>query len=340
MPLSPLVAAVGSSWRSLSPNVRGALWLLLSTMLFAAVNGVVRGLGGTLHSTVIAFFRCFFGLLVILPFLMRRGVLPFATEKLWLHFLRIAVGVGGMLTSFYAMAHLPLATAVSLTFTKPLFMIVLAVLFLGETVRWRRSVATVIGFGGVIVMVDPFSGLSLEAAFIWGLISAMLLAAVLVCIKILSNSEKPVTMLFYFTLGAMVGTFIPATFVWSMPTWGQLCWMAFMGSAASAGQYFAVRAYRVAEATAITPIDYCQLLFSGLIGFIIFNEIPSTETALGAAIIVASTFYIVNREARMRRVQKQELKASLPVASISSSSTAESEKKEKQIPPSDIPSSP
>ncbi len=306
MSLPLFFAAAGSFWRSLPPNIRGALWLLLSTLLFSIVNGCVRGLSGNLHSAEIAFFRCFFGLVVLFPFLFHQGRIPFATNKLWLHVVRIVVGVSSMLTSFYALAHLPMATAVSLTFTKPLFMIVLAVLFLGEVVRWRRSIATVVGFIGVVVMMNPLEGFSLEPAFLWGLFSAFLLAVVLVCIKILSSSEKPMTMLFYFTLGATLGTFIPALLVWQTPTWNELLWLMFMGTAASGGQYCAVRAYRLAEATAITPIDYCQLLFSGLIGFALFGEIPTLWTILGAAIIVASTFYIVNREARMRQHKREQ----------------------------------
>ncbi len=307
MLLPPFFAAAGVRWREMPPNLRGAAWLLLSTLLFAGVNGCVRGLSGSLHPAEIAFFRCFFGLIVLFPFLARQGRMPFATNKLWLHILRIVVGVSSMLTSFYALAHLPMATAVSLTFTKPLFMIVLAVLFLGETVRWRRSIATVVGFCGVVIMMNPSEGLSLEPAFLWGLFSALLLAVVLVCIKILTASEKPMTMLFYFTLGATVGTFVPALLVWQTPTWHELFWLLLMGTAASGGQYCSVRAYRLAEATAITPIDYCQLLFSGMIGFALFGEIPTVWTIIGAGVIVASTFYIMNREARSLRERRKSI---------------------------------
>ena len=143
-----------------------------------------------------AFFRALFGLLAVLPFFLRFGLALVRTQRLGMHLVRSLCGACAMLCGFYAITHLPLADAVSISYARALFLIPLAVLFLGEVVRLRRWTATAIGFVGVIVMMRP--GGDIELATWVAVIGAFLVAVVTIMIKNLSTTERPETLLLYF----------------------------------------------------------------------------------------------------------------------------------------------
>lgn len=274
--------------------------MLLAAAGFSGLNGLIKALGSDFPAIELVFFRSLFGLLVLVPLVLRGGRAFLVVERPAMHLYRIALGLGAMALSFYALTALPLAGAISLFFTKPLFMLVLAVLFLGEHVSWRRGVATVCGFGGVLVMMRPWQG-SIDAAMLIAVASAFLMASVMVVIKSMTSSERPLTMVFYFSLGCTVGT-LPATLlVWRWPDAGQLGLMALMGLLGSVAQYFIVRAYHAGEATAVTPVDYVQLIFAGLIGYLIFDELPDGWMVLGALVVVASSWTVVRGTRRTGR---------------------------------------
>lgn len=292
---------LGARLRSLPPNVRGALWMLMGTVIWASNDVVVKTLGRTIDPFQIAFFRCFFGGLTIIPFLLASsGVLALRTRRLGGHIVRAAAGYLSMALAWYAIVRLPLADATALSFSRPLFMVVLAVLFLHEIVRWRRWTATAVGFVGVLVMARPGLGevnLGLAAA-IGG---AFCVAVVSVMIKSLAATERPTTIIFYFGVLSSLMALGPALWVWRTPTLVEFLLLIAIGAFGSLGQYFTIRAFRIAEATAVDPFDYTRLLLATLFGFLFFAEIPDIFTLIGAVIIVGSTFYIARREASLRR---------------------------------------
>lgn len=293
----------GDPFVPLPGNVRGALWLLLSALAFSGMNGLIKGLGSDVHPFQIAFFRSLFGLAVVLPFVVRTGWRGMATARPGIHGARAFFGVSAMLCSFYALAHLPLATAVAIMFAKPLFMIVLAVLFLGETVRWRRWSATAVGMAGVLVMLRPGGGEMFAA--LMALAAALFAAMAFATVKRMTATERPMVVLFWFSVLATVGTLPPALFVWRLPSGTAFALLLAVGALGSLAQYFLVRAFTVGEATAVVPVDYLTLLFSGLIGYLFFAEVPDRTTVIGGAIVVASTLYIVGREARLGAGERQ-----------------------------------
>lgn len=282
---------------ALSGNVRGAVWMLLAAAGFSGLNALIKALGSDFPAIELVFFRSLFGLLVLLPLLLRVGRAVLVVERPEMHLFRAAMGLGAMVLSFYALTILPLAGAVSLFFTKPLFMIVLAVLFLGERLRWRRSLATIAGFGGVLVMMRPWQG-SIDAAMLIAVASAFLMASVMVVIKFMTASERPLTMVFYFSLACTLGTLPASLLVWRWPDAGQLGLMAMMGLLGSVAQYFIVRAYHAGEATAVSPVDYIQLIFAGLIGYWVFDELPDLWMLCGALVVVASSWTVVRGTGR------------------------------------------
>jgi drug/metabolite transporter (DMT)-like permease len=283
----------------LTPNQRGALWLLASSLVFATMNSVIKTLGGEIPLTQVMLFRCFFGLMALLPFILHdpRGTL--AISRPWLHGLRALLGMGGMTANFWTVTVMPLATATTLFFTKALFMILLAALFLGERIRWRRSLATAAGFMGVLIMLDPQGGAA-PLPVAGGLAGGACVALVMVVIKKLAAFERPMAVLVWFSLLSTLMCAPLAYYVWVPPNAHQFGLLVSLGAIGSLGQYLMIRAYRVGEATAVTPMDYGQLVFAGLFGLIFFDELLSLRALLGASVVVAATLYITVREARLK----------------------------------------
>ena len=143
-------------WAELPANTRGVLWAIVAAIFMSFMAALIKLLGSTLSSFEIAWFRSFFGLLVVLPFILRAGgVGTLRSNRLGLHIIRAMIGAVAMMTGFYAVTVLPLALMTSLGFARPLFMVPLAIIFLNEVVRRRRWTATIIGFAGVLIAIRP-----------------------------------------------------------------------------------------------------------------------------------------------------------------------------------------
>lgn len=291
-------AALQRRWLALPRNTRGAIWVLLSTIGFSAMAVLAKALGERLDSFQIAFFRSAVGLVVLSPLVLRAGRAALTTTVPGLHLARSLTGATALMCGFYAVTHLPLATATAVTFTRPLFLIVVAVLFLGEAVRWRRWSATLAGFLGVLVMLRPGVG-AFDPAMVVALGQALAASFAVVLLKRLPPGERHLTVLFYAAVLTAAITLGPALVVWRSPTAGELGLAVLMGLFGVAGQATVVRAFRVAEATAVAPFDYARLLFATVLGIALFREFPDAWTILGAGIIVVSTVYIARREARL-----------------------------------------
>lgn len=295
---TPPLDLLRTRWSTLPGNVQGAAWILLSCLFISSMAAIVKLLGGRLDSLQLSFFRASFGLLAILPFVACTGFAVVRTDRLGLHVSRGLLGGVGMLAGFYAITHLPLAEATAIGFTKPLFMVVLAALVLGEVVRARRWSATAVGFLGVLIMVRPGSD-SLEGAALVGLLGALATATVSLLIKRLSLTEPPLCILFWLGIVTSTMTLPLALAVWRQPTLAELGLMGVAAGLASLAQVCLIRGFRVGEASALAPFDYARLPFAAGLGFLMFGEIPDRFALAGALLIVLSTLYIARREAAL-----------------------------------------
>jgi drug/metabolite transporter (DMT)-like permease len=289
--------ALQARWLAVAPGTRAVTWAVGAGLSFTLMGIMVKLLGTRLDSLQVTFFRAAFGLATILPFAIAAGPVALRTRRPWGHVARGAFGAAGMFSGFYSLTHLPLATATAYSFTKPLFLVVLAALVLGERVRARRMAATAVGFVGVLIMLRPHAGI--EFAQVVALIGAAMVAGVVVAIKLLVRTERPVTVMFYFGVLSTVITLIPALFVWRMPTGFELVLLMAVGFIGATGQSAMIRAYSLAEATVIGPLDYLRLVYAIVFGFLVFVEVPDLITLAGASVIVAATLYIAHREARL-----------------------------------------
>ncbi len=272
--------------------------MLGSSILFSFVWVATKKLHPELPATEIAFVRSFIGLLLVLPFFLKRGFAIFRTQRPGLHITRCFCSTINSIALYYGVAHLPLAVATSLSFTRPLFMVLLAIVALGERVRWRRTLATVTGFLGVLIVLGPTDLIFNHAALV-ALGGAAAVAVALAVIRQQSIVDGPLTMLAWYVVGTTALSAPFAFLDWHTPSMMDWALMIFIGLAASLGQFMLIRAFMFAEATVVNPVDYTQILMGAVLGYFMFGEVPSIWTGVGAIVIVGSTLYILLREARL-----------------------------------------
>ena len=280
----------GAAWRSLSPTVRGAFFMICAAFSATLMFTTVKALGGRVDSVQIVFFRALIGVLVAIPILMRSGGRGFKTHHIRLQVGNGALGAMAMISTYFAIAHMALADATAVLFTRPLFLLLLAMLLLGEAMRAGRWFATFVGFLGVLVIVKP-AGI-IEPAALAITFSALVSAMMIVFSKIMVNADGPDIQLFYFNLTMGVLLIVPTAVFWTTPSWTDFGLLLLVGVFGTTNSLLYVQALRVGEATAVSPWDYTRLIFAALFGFLLFAEVPDTWFWLGSAMIVGANVYI------------------------------------------------
>lgn len=295
------MTAASSPPSSASRDLRRAILLMIgSTIMFGSMAVTIRYASAQLHPFEIAFFRNLFGFVFALPLLFRHGPSLLRTDKLPLYVVRCIVGICSMLCGFWAIVHLPLAQAVSISYATPLFVTIGAVLILGEVVRIRRWSAVIIGFIGVLVIVRPGAA-SFSANALIALAAAALSGWVAISIKLLSRTEKADAIVLYTSLLWIPMSLLPAMFVWVWPQGMTWLWIVLAGFFGTAGHMLWTRALKLGDASLLTPITFMQVLVVGFYGWLLFGEVVDRWTVIGAAIILGSNYYIALREAKLAR---------------------------------------
>ena len=290
-----LVISINRILGSLPGNFRGILWLSLGAFLFAVVDVFVKSLGGRFNPLQISFFRYGLGFVFLAPVFLSLRVSGLRTKRMPLHLLRMSLAFMAQLGIFVTVMYMPLADATAFMFSKPLFTTLIAVILLAEVVTRQRWLATTIGFLGVLILVRPGVGTVDPFAFI-AIGSALTFATANVLIRKLSTTEPTCRILFYYHVGGTVLFAVPAIWVWTNPI--GIEWLKLLGIAGftTLGMFSFLRAFTVGEANAVGPAENLRLIYAALFGYFVFSEIPSLWTAVGATIIVASTYYIARSE--------------------------------------------
>ena len=283
------------------PSAVTAAALVSLAAFCTAVNSVaVRYLTDDgIHPLEIAFTRNAFGLLFMMPWLVRIGWVGVRTKRPVAHFTRALVNFGGMVLFFQAIALIPVADVVAINFTGPIIASVLAVLFLGELMRIRRWTAVALGFVGALIIVRPgFSEVGVGMAS--AILAAVAWALMQVIAKRLSRTERPAGIVTLNLLLMVPISAIPAVFVWTTPSWFALALMAMHGLLGTVNQIFIVQAFKMTDASYVMPFDFTRLPFVAVLAFVLFGEFPDVFIWLGAGIIFAATFYLTQRESRAK----------------------------------------
>jgi len=274
--------------------LQGALLMIVAAAFFTAMTAMIRHLSTSIDPLELVFFRNFFGLVVLLPWLARNGFGALRTNRLPLLMARTVVGLTAMITWFSAISIMNLGDAVALSFTAPLFATVAAVFILGEVVRARRWTAVIMGFLGAMIILRP-GVIEISPVAMMVLVSSMMMGFSVCLVKLLSRTEPVMTM----------ASLIPALFVWTTPTLTELAWMLAIGGCGSLGHICFTRAFSMAEATAILPFDFVRLPMMAGVGWLAFDQVLDIWTGVGAAVIIATTVYIAHREAVHQRQQAE-----------------------------------
>ena len=280
--------------------LRGIFFMLVSTVLFTGMQVTVRQVSEELHPFEIAFFRNFFGLLVVSPLLFRFGFGALQTPKLKLHALRGALQTAGMMLFFTALTLAPLAQTVALSFTAPLFTTILAIVILRERAGWRRWAALIAGFVGAWIVIRPGIAVVNTGALLV-ILSSCVWAGSMIIIKILSRTESSLTITLYMGLFMAPLSLIPALFVWQWPGGQALMFLVLVGAFGGLGHLALAQAFKESDATAVLPYDFTRLIWASALGFLVFSEVPDLWTWIGGFVIFSSTVYIAFRDTRLKK---------------------------------------
>ena len=300
-----MIESIRQAWSSLPDNARGVIWVIIGTLFFALNDVAVKTAGLTIHPLQLGFFRYFFGFILLSPLFFQFGRENLKTERLGLHFLRAVIAGTGQILVFYSVIHLMLADATAISFSRPLFMTLLAVLILREKVGWRRWTATAIGFIGVVVVVRPGDGV-IEPAALVGICAAFLFSIGIVLIRRLGTSEPPIRILFYYHIIGAVLSLGPAILVWKQPNAGEWVMLLMIGVLTTVAMSCFVRGFVVGEVSVLAPMEYTRLVYAAILGYLVFSEIPMIWTWIGSAIIIASAIYIARNEMFGRQPMQSE----------------------------------
>jgi drug/metabolite transporter (DMT)-like permease len=273
---------------------------IFAGLCFAGLSAQVKFLSSDLHGFVITFWRNFWGLFFMLPWLFRQGLGELSWPRIRMFTLRSTLSLVSMLFGFTSLSYLTLASATALSFTAPLFATILAALVLGETVRRRRWTATLVGFIGVLIVLRPgVSGLGFGEFL--ALTGAFLTALVIIVVKQMSRTEPSNAIVAYMVLLLTPMSLACALPFWSWPQAGDWPFVIGMGLAGTIGHVCWTRAISLCDASVVVPFDYVRLIFTIVIGILVFAEQPDMFTLIGSGIIVLAGIYIARREAMLNQ---------------------------------------
>lgn len=293
----------GSGDPTAAARRRAILLVLGAAGTFAAAAALIKALQGAVPLAQIVLGRNLFAIPALLPLLAAAGGWrALRTGEPLGHLARTLFGLGGMFGAFYGYLHLPLATVTALGFTMPLFLTLLSVPLLGETVGPRRLAAVLVGFLGVLLMVQPWEAAALRAA---GPVAAVLAAALAWALAMISirrlgeKGESGAVIVMWFTIGSSVLSGLIALPGWIWPTPLQWLLLAGTGLVSALAQVLMTEAYRRGEPSLIAPFEYSGILWTTALGGLLWGELPDRWDLAGIVVLVAAGLYIWHREVRL-----------------------------------------
>ena len=276
----------------------GALFLVMSNGLTATVDSAAKYMSPSLHGVQVvwgyslAITVLVLGYAVVRPEPLRRA---FATRRPLLQLGRGALLFATISMLFIALAHLPLADVIAISFAAPLFIILLAALLLSERVGLHRVVAVVVGLAGVAIVMRPGAGVFEYAAFV-ALASAVFFALFQISTRALAATEPPFTTLLYTGIGALACSSLAVPFFWAPISTFEIGVFVVIGLLGVGAHVCMIRAYAFTQASFLAPFNYAKLLWAVALGYAIFGDVPQLHVVVGSVVIVASGLYVLYRE--------------------------------------------
>ena len=290
-------------WFGAQPaNVRGCLWALVAAVVFMSMVMIVRHLSDRYNAGELAFWRALLGLALLAPVFANTGAALFRTDRFGLHLFRNLLHFVGIAGWYFAIGDINLSVGMSLQFSVPLITILLAILFLREPADGARLAATLLGFVGVLIILRP--GIEpVTIAAVAALVSAAGYAGANIVTKVLMPGCTSDTIVFYMNaihIPLALGTAMLMGGI-SVPGWWDIPWLIGLGATATLAHWLLAKGLGEADASLVMIGDFTKLPWVTLAAFVFFGEAPVLWAWVGGAVIFASTFYIVRREARAAR---------------------------------------
>tara|TARA_B110000971_G_C19975542_1_gene484762 strand:- start:540 stop:1442 length:903 start_codon:yes stop_codon:yes gene_type:complete len=282
------------------PNSLIAIFMMITSGLcFVLMHSAVKYLSKEIHIFEIAFFRCALVIFVLAPVILQQGLKIFKTHQPKLQFLRVATNSIAMTCFFYGITTTPLAQLTTLGFTVPIFATILAVIFMKEKIRLRRTLALVIGFTGTIIVARPDISIELGSALI--IFSSFLWSICLIFIKKLTRTDSSITISLYFGIGMIPVTLFLALPFFEMIDFRQFIILMFIAITGTLAQTIMNSALKKGDLALLLPFDFLRLIWSVLIGYALFYEEPKITLWIGGFLIISSTTYIAWRESKLKK---------------------------------------
>ena len=274
--------------------------MFMSVCAFSIMDLVVKWSESYPLGQVI-FFRGFFGVLLYFLIMPRDRIKNFYyTKRPGLHFLRCFFGLIALLAIFTALRNLPLATVVSISFAAPIFTTILSIFLLSEKVGFFRWLAVIVGFVGIIIITEP-GFTSLNIYFIYPVIFCLGMSYVAITIRQLSTSEPVWLISLYFSATITLASFFTIPYGWIMPDIKDLMLLISIGIFGGAANLWLSQSYKFSEVSLVTPLKYLALVFAIIFGYLIWNEVPSIKTLIGAFLVLTSSIIIFRREITLKK---------------------------------------
>ena len=286
--------------RSLPSQNKAIVYTLISIFFFSFMGVFIRKSSENIHIFEVIFFRNLLACLIIIPLMYGSGLTSFKMYRPELFVWRAIFVSIGMFAGFSALTLIPLAQATAISFTTPIFVTILAIFIFGEVIKFRRIAAILVGFIGMLIIVQPGVGM-VSFGIILAFIGAFFHSINLLIVKKLTAHETPNAIVVWMVIMLVPISFVPAIFVWEWPsalTWLYLWCLAICGTV---GHSFFTRAYSLAEITSLQPFQFIKLPMIAFLAWVIFSEVPAYWTWLGGAIIFSSTVYITRRESKINK---------------------------------------
>ncbi|WP_424942249.1 DMT family transporter [Aliiroseovarius crassostreae] len=280
--------------------LHGIAWMISAGLLFVAMNAMVKHVGQSLPSTQAAFLRFLFGLIFVAP-VLGRVVRTRFDRRTWALFAgRGVVHTVAVLCWFYAMTQITVAEVTAMNYLNPIYVMLGAALFLGETFSWRRMVAVVVAFLGVVVILRP-GVRELGPGHLAMIFTAIALGGSYLIAKRLSSITSAAVVVAMMSITVTVALIPFAWMVWVPPSWTQLIWLLAVAGFATGGHYAMSRAFAEAPVSVTQPVAFTQIIWAVIMGYTLFGEPVDGWVIFGAAMIMSAVSYITWREAMLKR---------------------------------------
>ena len=274
--------------------------MFLSVCAFSIMDLIVKWSDNYPLGQVI-FFRGFFGLVFYYFIIPKKRIKDFYfTKRPLLHLSRCFFGLAALLSIFTALRNLPLATVVSITFAAPIFTTIFSIFFLSEKVGYFRWLAVIVGFVGILIISEPgFS--SLNIYYIFSVIFVLGMSYVAISIRQLSSTEPVWLISLFFSAVITIAGIFTIPFGWLMPSFIDLILLSMIGFFGGVANLWLSQSYKFSEVSLVTPLKYLALVFAIGFGYLIWQEIPSSKTLIGAALVITSSIIIFRREIILKK---------------------------------------